>query len=148
MRLALFLLSCVAISPQDFVGFLKIISKYYWNVQIFFVSFSRFENFRISFHLHSGYLKILKTHIFTYIYTHTYIYIQTYVYRDIKKQRHYFAYKGQSSQSYGFSSSHVQMWELDNKKRLSTEEMMPTKCGAGEDSSESLGLQGDQTSIS
>ena len=27
----------------------------------------------------------------------------------IKKQRHYFADKGPSSQSYGFSSSHVQM---------------------------------------
>ena len=34
----------------------------------------------------------------------------------IKKQRHYFAYKGPCSQSYGFSSSHVQMWELNNKK--------------------------------
>ena len=34
----------------------------------------------------------------------------------IKKQRHYFADKGLYSQSYGFSSSHVQMWELDNKK--------------------------------
>ena len=34
----------------------------------------------------------------------------------IKKQRHYFAYKGPYSQSYGFSSSHVLMWELDNKK--------------------------------
>jgi len=31
----------------------------------------------------------------------------------IKKQRHYFANKGPYSQSYGFSSSHVQMWELD-----------------------------------
>ena len=31
----------------------------------------------------------------------------------IKKQRHYFANKGPSSQSYGFSSSHVWMWELD-----------------------------------
>ena len=30
----------------------------------------------------------------------------------IKKQRHYFAYKGPSSQSCGFSSSHVWMWEL------------------------------------
>ena len=30
-----------------------------------------------------------------------------------KKQRHYFANKGPSSQSYGFSSSHVWMWELD-----------------------------------
>ena len=32
----------------------------------------------------------------------------------IKKQRHYFASKGRSSQSYGFSSSHVWMWELDH----------------------------------
>jgi len=31
----------------------------------------------------------------------------------IKKQRHYFANKGLSSQSYGFSRSHVWMWELD-----------------------------------
>ena len=31
----------------------------------------------------------------------------------IKKQRHYFANKGPSSQSYGFPSSHVWMWELD-----------------------------------
>ena len=34
----------------------------------------------------------------------------------IKKQRHYFANKGPSSQSYGFSSSHVWMWELDHKE--------------------------------
>ena len=33
--------------------------------------------------------------------------------QPIKKQRHYFANKGPSSQSYGFSSSHVWMWELD-----------------------------------
>ena len=32
-----------------------------------------------------------------------------------KKQRHYFANKGPYSQSYGFSSSHVWMWELDHK---------------------------------
>ena len=31
----------------------------------------------------------------------------------IKKQRHYFANKGSSSQSYGFSSNHVWIWELD-----------------------------------
>ena len=31
------------------------------------------------------------------------------------KKRHYFANKGPSSQSYGFSSSHVWMWELDYK---------------------------------
>ena len=29
--------------------------------------------------------------------------------QHIKKQRHYFANKGMSSESYGFSSSHVQM---------------------------------------
>ena len=34
----------------------------------------------------------------------------------IKKQRHYFADKGPLSQSYGFSSSHVWMWELDHKE--------------------------------
>ena len=34
----------------------------------------------------------------------------------IKKQRHYFADKGLSSQSYGFSSSRVWMWELDHKE--------------------------------
>ena len=34
----------------------------------------------------------------------------------IKKQRHYFANKGPSSQSYGFSSGHVWMWELDYKE--------------------------------
>ena len=36
--------------------------------------------------------------------------------QHIKKQRHYFANKGLSSQSHGFSSSHVWMWELDNKE--------------------------------
>ena len=33
----------------------------------------------------------------------------------IKKQRHHFTNKGPYSQSYGFSSSHVQMWKLDHK---------------------------------
>ena len=36
--------------------------------------------------------------------------------QHIKKQRHYFADKGLHSQSYGFSSSHVKMWELDYKE--------------------------------
>ena len=36
--------------------------------------------------------------------------------QHIKKQRHYFANKGPSSQSYGFSSSHVWMWDLDYKE--------------------------------
>ena len=33
-----------------------------------------------------------------------------------KKQRHYFTEKGPSRQSYGFSRSHVWMWELDCKE--------------------------------
>ena len=35
---------------------------------------------------------------------------------SILKSRHYFADKGPCSQSYGFSSSHVWMWELDHKE--------------------------------
>ena len=34
----------------------------------------------------------------------------------IKKQRHYFDDNSPSSQSYGFSSSHVWIWELDHKE--------------------------------
>ena len=60
--------------------------------------------------------------------------------KAIKKQRHHFADKVASSQSYGFSSSYVQMWELEHK-----EGWVPSNCGAGVDSSESLGPQ-DQTS--
>ena len=33
----------------------------------------------------------------------------------LKKQRHYFADKSLSSESYGFSAGHVWMWELDHK---------------------------------
>jgi len=33
--------------------------------------------------------------------------------QHIKKQRHYFVNRGPSSQGYGFSSSHVWMWELN-----------------------------------
>ena len=36
--------------------------------------------------------------------------------QHIKQQRHYFADKGPSSQSYVFSNSHVWMWELDHKE--------------------------------
>ena len=34
----------------------------------------------------------------------------------MKKQRHYFANKGPSSQGYGFSCGHVWMWKLDYKE--------------------------------
>ena len=36
--------------------------------------------------------------------------------QQFKKQRHYFVNKGPSSQSYGFPSSHVWMWEMDHKE--------------------------------
>ena len=36
--------------------------------------------------------------------------------QHIKKQRHYFANNCPYSQSYDFSSTHVRIWELDNKK--------------------------------
>ena len=38
--------------------------------------------------------------------------------QNIKKQRHYFANKGLSSQSYGFSSSHVWMWPTWTIKKV------------------------------
>ena len=36
--------------------------------------------------------------------------------QHIEKQRHYFANKGPSSQGYGFSNSHVWLWDLDYKE--------------------------------
>ena len=36
--------------------------------------------------------------------------------QHIKKQRHYFANKGPSSQGYGFFIIHIWMWELDHKE--------------------------------
>ena len=38
------------------------------------------------------------------------------IWQHVKKQRHYFANKGPSRQSYGFSTSYVQMWELKYKE--------------------------------
>ena len=68
--------------------------------------------------------------------------------QHIKKQRHYFVNKGLSSQGYGFSSGHVWMWELDYKESWAPKKIMLLNCGVGEDSWESLGLQGDPTSPS
>ena len=48
---------------------------------------------------------------------------------SVLKTRHYFANKSPYSQSYGFSSSRVWMWELDHK-----EDRAPSNCGDGEDS--------------
>ena len=58
----------------------------------------------------------------------------------MKKQTQYFANKGPSSQSYGFSSSHVWMWEIIKKAG----EFMLLNCGAGEDSWEAFGQQRDK----
>ena len=55
-----------------------------------------------------------------------------------KKLRHYFAHKGPYSQCYGFSSSHIQMWELNHKEGWSMKELILSNYGAGEDSWESL----------
>jgi len=63
----------------------------------------------------------------------------------IKKQRHYFADKNPSSQSYGFSSSHVWMWELDHKEGWVVKNFWTVVL---EKIWEPLGLQGDQISLS
>ena len=72
----------------------------------------------------------------------------------LKKQRHHFADKGPFSQGHGFYSRHLWMWELG--RRLSTEELILSKCGVGEDVLESpvdskeikpVNLKGNQTWI-
>ena len=64
-----------------------------------------------------------------------------------KKHRHYLSNKGPSSQGYVFFSSHVWMW-VGPLRNLSTKELMLMDCSFGEDSWESLRLQGDPTSPS
>ena len=53
--------------------------------------------------------------------------------QHILKQRHHFANKGLSSQSYGFSSSHVDVI-VGPLRRLSARELMLSNCAAREDS--------------
>ena len=67
---------------------------------------------------------------------------------SILKSRYYFANRGPSSQGYGFFSGHVWMWDLDYKENWVPKELMLLNCGVGEDSWESLELQGDPTSPS
>ena len=54
----------------------------------------------------------------------------------LKKYRHHFANKGLFSQSYGFSSSHVRIWESDYREGWALK-----NCGPEGDSWESLWLQ-------
>ena len=57
----------------------------------------------------------------------------------IKNQRHHFADRGPHGQSYGLSSSHVQIWDLDHK------EGWVLKNRSVQDAWEFFGLQGDPT---
>ena len=66
----------------------------------------------------------------------------------LKKQRHNFTNKGPSSQSYGFSGSHVWMWELDYKEGWVSKNWCFWTVVLEKDSWESLGLQGDPISQS
>ena len=50
--------------------------------------------------------------------------------------------KGPYSQSYGFSNNYVWMWELDHKESWAPKKML-SNYGAGEDSRESFGQQGN-----
>ena len=55
-----------------------------------------------------------------------------------EKQNHHFSDNGPYGQNYGFSSSHVWVWDVGYKRRLSTKVLMLSNCVAGEDSWESL----------
>ena len=65
--------------------------------------------------------------------------------QHIKKQTHYFANKALYDQSYGFSSSHVRIWELDHKESWAPKNWCFWTVVL-EKTLESLGLQGDQIS--
>ena len=67
---------------------------------------------------------------------------------SILKSRRYFTNKGLSSQGYGFSSSHVWMWELDYKERWESKNWCFWTVVLEKTLSEPLGLQGDPTSPS
>ena len=66
----------------------------------------------------------------------------------IKKQRDSFVNKGAYSQSYGFSSSYVRMWELDHKEGLVSKNWCFQAMVLEETLEESFWQQGDQTSQS
>ena len=67
---------------------------------------------------------------------------------SILKNKDITSNKGPSNQSYGFSISHIWLWELDHKESMSAKKLMLLSCGTMEDSWESLGLQEDPTSPS
>jgi len=67
---------------------------------------------------------------------------------NLSQHQGLFQWVSSSHQSYGFSSSHVQTWELDHKEGWALKNWCFQTSGAGEDFWESLGLQGDQISQS
>ena len=71
--------------------------------------------------------------------------VMTHLKQHIKKQRHYFVNKELSNQGYGFSSSHVWMWELDYRESWASKNWCFWTVVL-EKTQESLGLQGDPTS--
>ena len=71
-----------------------------------------FPNFIFCTHTHTHFIYFYNTEIMLALWKKSYDQSR----QHIKKQRHYFADKGPSSQSYGFSNSHVWMWELDYKE--------------------------------
>ena len=68
--------------------------------------------------------------------------------QQIKKHRHHFANKCPYNQSYGFSSSHVQMWELDHKEVWAPKKWCFWTVVLEKTLESSFELQGDQTSQS
>ena len=66
--------------------------------------------------------------------------------QHIEKQRHNSASKGLSSQGYGFSGSHVWMWELDYKETWVLKNWCFWTVVLEKTLKESLGLQEDPTS--
>ena len=69
------------------------------------------------------------------------------IWRYMENNHYHFTYFWPPpSQSYGFASGHVWMWEFTIK--MNAEESMLLNCVVGEDSWESLGQQGDPTSPS
>ena len=67
--------------------------------------------------------------------------------QPVKKQRHYFANKGPSSQGYGSSSCHVWIWKLDCEESWASKNWCFWAVVLEKTlESESLGLQGDATS--
>ena len=66
--------------------------------------------------------------------------------QHVKKHRHHFADKGPSSQSYGFSSSQVWVWELDHKEGWALKNWYFRTVMLEKILEEFLGQQGDQIS--